>query len=66
MFTTISIDFNNQNSFPLCWGVGVANFGKVRVRIFAAKVGVRGGYFYLRLRNPDSKTKECLCLELQV
>ena len=26
--TTISIDFNSQISFPLCWGVGVGNFGK--------------------------------------
>jgi len=29
--TTISIDFNSQISFPVCWGVGFRNFGKVGV-----------------------------------
>ena len=31
--TTISIDFNIQTSFPLCWGVGVGNFGKVVIGV---------------------------------
>jgi len=29
MCTMISIEYNNQISFPLCKGVGVGNFGKV-------------------------------------
>jgi len=33
-------------------GVGVRNFGKVRVRIWELGVGSRSRIFYLRLRNP--------------
>ena len=52
--TTIAIDFNSQISFPLCWGVGVGNFGNVvsRSRIFL-------------LRNPDLNAKECHHTQLQ-
>ena len=44
--TTISIDFNSQISFPVCWGVGFGNFGKVGVGNFEkVEVGVGVGYF---------------------
>jgi len=42
--TRISIDFNSQISFPLCWGVGVGNRKFWKGRKFW-KVGVGAGYF---------------------
>jgi len=44
--TTVSIDFNSLISFPLCYGVGVRNFGKLGAGVGNfGKVGVRVGYF---------------------